>query len=198
MSASPEPPRASGMVAQIPNLLTLARIAAIPILVALIAWGTPHARLLAVALFVLASVTDFFDGWLARRLNVQSRFGKMLDPIADKLIVAAALIMLVANGAIAGAHLIAVLLILGREIFVSGLREFLALERVTVPVTGLAKWKTTAQLAAITALLLWAAPDAHGAGPTTAVALLWLATALSIVTGWGYAMALKPDHQGKP
>lgn len=179
-------PRA-GLAAHLPNILTLGRIAAVPVVVALLFLPDPTARFWAAAVFALASFTDFVDGWLARKLNAQSGFGTMLDPIADKLIVASILVMLVATEVIGGVHVVAVLLILGRELFVSGLREFLAGRAVRVPVSRLAKWKTAVQMGAIIALLIL--PP----GAPLAVGLLWVAAALSLYTGASYALATRPS-----
>src|ERR1700694_3973969 len=142
----------------LPNLLTYARIAAVPAVVACMYWqailqGGVWLRGGALAIFISAAITDFFDGYLARMWGQQSTFGRMLDPIADKLLVASCLLMLAGNGTIKGLSLWAAVVILCREILVSGLREYLAGLRVSVPVTRLAKWKTPAQLTAIGFLL---------------------------------------------
>ena len=140
-------------------------------------------------------MTDFFDGFLARRWSQQSSLGRMLDPIADKLLVSATLLMLAADETITGLNLVAAIIILCREILVSGLREFLAELRVPVPVTRLAKWKTTFQIVCLGALILGGAMPwwtvtlggltmnvPHTVGLTT----LWAAAALTVVTGWDY------------
>ena len=124
----------------LPNILTLSRIAAIPLVVACFWLEHGWAQWLSMILFVAACVTDCFDGYFARRYHQISRFGRFLDPIADKLLVAAALVMLVDVGQLRGVHVLAALIILAREILVSGLREFLAELRVGVPVSQLAKW----------------------------------------------------------
>ena len=179
------------MIRALPNLLTLARIAAVPAVVALLYVPGEQSRLAALAVFLAASITDFFDGWLARKLNAQSRFGTMLDPIADKLLVAAVLVMLIERGTATPADSAAILLILGREIFVSGLREFLAGQSVSLPVTQLAKWKTTIQMVAIIALLAFG--ETPGEPALYARAFLWLAAALSLWTGAQYTVAaMKP------
>src|SRR5215470_11355849 len=149
----------------LPNLLTYARIVAVPLVVAClfgqsILAGGMWLRWVALALFIAAAITDFFDGYLARSLGQQSSFGRMLDPIADKLLVSSCLLMLAADGTIMGWSLWAAVVILCREILVSGLREYLAELRVSVPVTRLAKWKTTVQLIAIGFLLAGRAGDA--------------------------------------
>jgi CDP-diacylglycerol--glycerol-3-phosphate 3-phosphatidyltransferase len=181
------------MIRALPNILTLARIAAVPAVVAALFISGETGRFWALVIFLLASITDFFDGYLARKLDAQSRFGTMLDPIADKLLVATVLIMLILRGTVQGLDSIAILLILGREIFISGLREFLAGERVSLPVTMLAKWKTTVQMLAIVALLAFG--EMPGIGADLARAALWLAAALSLWTGAQYTLAaMKPPR----
>ena len=168
----------------LPNILTLSRIAAIPLVVACFWLERGWAQWLSMLLFVAACVTDWFDGYFARRYHQISRFGRFLDPIADKLLVAAALVMLVDVGTLRGVHVLAALIILAREILVSGLREFLAELRVGVPVSQLAKWKTGAQMVAIAVLLLGdAVPPLIGA---VGLLLIWVAAALTLVTGYDY------------
>jgi CDP-diacylglycerol--glycerol-3-phosphate 3-phosphatidyltransferase/cardiolipin synthase len=150
----------------------------------------------ALGIFAAAAITDFFDGYLARAWSQQSSLGRMLDPIADKLLVAAALLMLSANGTITGGSLWAAIVILCREILVSGLREYLAELRVPVPVTAVAKWKTAAQLVALGFLIVGPAGDAVLPGSTTiGVVLLWVAAILTLYTGWDY-MKASYDHVG--
>lgn len=178
------------MLTSIPNLLTYLRIAIIPAVVGTFFMRGPAANWLALALFAIAGVTDFFDGYLARVMAQQSPLGRMLDPIADKLLVAAALLMLVGQGTIAGSTLLAAVVILCREITVSGLREFLAEADVGVPVTTLAKWKTTLQMIAIGFLLAGKAgevvlPGTILIGETG----LWLAALLTLYTGYDYLLA---------
>lgn len=171
----------------LPNLLTLARIAAIPLVVASFWLDRGWAQWTAAALFFIASVTDYFDGWLARRWQQVSRLGRFLDPIADKLLVAAALLVLVADNTIGGWSLWAALVILSREILVSGLREFLAEVRVSVPVSRLAKWKTGVQMAAIAVLLVGSAGErlmAHFV--EIGLGLLWASAILTLYTGYDY------------
>jgi cardiolipin synthase len=147
-------------------------------------------RWLALALFVAAAVTDILDGYIARAWGQQSAFGRMLDPIADKLLVASVLLMLAADGTIRGWSLWAAIVILCREILVSGLREYLAELRVSVPVTALAKWKTTLQLIAIGFLIAGRAGDLIVPGITlTGLTLLWLSALLTLYTGWDYFRA---------
>jgi len=168
----------------LPNLLTLSRIVAIPLVVACFWLDRGWAQWFSAGLFALACITDWFDGYFARRYHQISRFGRFLDPIADKLLVAAALVMLVKNGTLADINVLAALIILAREILVSGLREFLAELNVSVPVSQLAKWKTGAQMSAITFLLLGdAAPPVIG---QVGLALIWVAAVLTLVTGYDY------------
>ena len=168
----------------LPNLLTLSRIVAIPLVVACFWLDRGWAQWLSAGLFAVACITDWFDGYFARRYHQISRFGRFLDPIADKLLVAAALVMLVKNGTLSDINVLAALIILAREILVSGLREFLAELHVSVPVSQLAKWKTGAQMGAITFLLLGdAAPPLVG---QIGLALIWVAAALTLVTGYDY------------
>jgi cardiolipin synthase len=180
----------------LPNILTCARIAAIPVVIGCIFMqikdGPLWLRWVAVAIFIAAGITDYLDGYYARVWNQQSAFGRMLDPIADKLLVASCLLMLAADGTINGWSLWAAVVILCREILVSGLREYLAALRVSVPVTKLAKWKTTAQLIAIGFLLAGQAgdealPAAMGPAITlVGTVLLWVSALLTIYTGWDY------------
>ena len=166
------------------NLLTLSRIAAIPLVVACFWLDRGWSQWLSMILFVIAAVTDWFDGYFARRYHQISRFGRFLDPIADKLLVAAALLMLVDDGPLRGIHVLAALTILAREILVSGLREFLAELRVGLPVSQLAKWKTGVQMTAIALLLV-----GDAASPTITMlglGLIWIAAALTLITGYDY------------
>ena len=171
----------------LPNLLTYGRIAAVPAVVGCLLAGGDQARWIALVVFIAAGVTDFLDGFLARRLAQQSSLGRMLDPIADKLLVSATLLMLAADKTIADLNLVAAIIILCREILVSGLREFLAELQVPVPVTRLAKWKTSIQLVAIGFLIAGSAGDKIFAW-TTAIGLsgLWIAAGFTIVTGYDY------------
>lgn len=175
----------------LPNVLTYARIAAVPALVACLLFIEGDAgRWAAFWLFVAAAITDWLDGYLARRLAQQSTLGRMLDPIADKLIVGAALIMLVHDRTIDGLSIWAAIVILCREILVSGLREFLAELNVKVHVTALAKWKTAVQMVALAALIAGPAGDRIVPGITTAgILLLWLAAVLTLWTGYDYLKA---------
>lgn len=179
----------------IPNLLTYARILAVPVIVLCFfiegrLQSSDFARWTALALFVVASVTDFLDGYLARIWNQTSNIGRMLDPIADKLLIASVLLLLAADGTIAGWSVWAAITILCREILVSGLREYLAALKVSVPVTQIAKWKTTIQMVAIAFLL--AGPAGDKVLPYTTeigIGLLWIAAVLTIYTGYDYFRA---------
>jgi cardiolipin synthase len=179
----------------LPNILTYTRIAAVPVVVGCIYAqsimdGPLWLRWMALAVFVVAAVTDFFDGYLARAWDQHSAFGRMLDPIADKLLVASCLLMLAADGIIHGWTLWAAIVILCREILVSGLREYLAALRVSVPVTRLAKWKTTAQLVAIGFLLAGEAGDRVLPFNTQiGLSLLWISALVTIYTGYDYFRA---------
>ena len=171
----------------LPNLLTLSRIVAVPLLVGLLWW--PQWALgyaIAFALYCLMGITDYFDGYLARANGAVSRLGIFLDPIADKIMVAAVILMLVGTRDIVGLHLVAALVILLREIAVSGLREFLAQLQVSVPVSRLAKWKTTLQLVALGGLILAGALPGWEWIKTVGLISLWGAAVLTLVTGWDY------------
>lgn len=179
----------------IPNLLTYGRILAVPLIVLCFfvegrLHGSDLARWTALGVFLVASITDFFDGYLARSWNQTSNIGRMLDPIADKLLVASALLLLAADGTIAGWSIWAGIIILCREILVSGLREYLAALKVSVPVTWIAKWKTTVQMVAIGFLLAGPAGDKILPYVTeTGVGLLWVAAVITIYTGYDYFRA---------
>lgn len=189
------PPSIEGRPFALPNLLTYGRIAAVPAVAAClfaiaIFGGGLWLRWLALAIFIAAALTDLLDGWAARTYGEQSTLGRMLDPIADKLLVGGSLFMLAADDTIKGWSLWAALVILFREILVSGLREYLAQLQVSVPVSRLAKWKTTLQLIAIGFLLAGAAGDQVMPGTTlTGLSLLWLSAILTLYTGFDYFRA---------
>ena len=171
----------------LPNLLTLSRIVAVPLLVWSLWWPAwPTGYAIAFALYCLMGITDYFDGYLARAQGTVSKLGIFLDPIADKIMVAAVILMLVATHDISGLSLIAGIIILLREIAISGLREFLAQLQVSVPVSQLAKWKTMLQLVSLGGLILAGALPAFGWIQTVGLAALWGAAALTLVTGWDY------------
>ncbi len=175
----------------LPNLLTYARMAAVPALgLAFLMLEGDSRRWVAFAIFVAASFTDWLDGYLARAWAQQSTLGRMLDPIADKLLVGAALLLLVHDGTIGGASIWAALIIMSREILVSGLREFLAELNVKLHVSRLAKWKTSLQMVALGVLLAGPAGDRLLPGLLSAgAALLWVAALLTLWTGTGYLTA---------
>jgi cardiolipin synthase len=182
------------MLTDLPNMLTLSRIAAIPLLVVLVALHTPVGDLGACALFGAAALTDYFDGMLARTRRQQSDLGRMLDPIADKLLVGATLMMLAGHDRLSGPGLYPAIVIMLREILVSGLREYLAGIRVGLPVTKLAKWKTGFQMGALGTLLAGdsSAVLLHlGWLPVSTIGevLLWIAATLTLITGWDYLTA---------
>ena len=182
------------MPTDLPNLLTLSRIAAIPLLVALMMLRTPVGDILACAVFSAAAVTDYFDGKIARDRGAQTAFGRMLDPIADKLLVGAALMLLAGLGRLSLLGLLPAIVIMLREILVSGLREYLAGLRIGMPVTRLAKWKTGFQMGSIGVVV------AGDSGASVILmdflpiswmgeAGLWVAAALTLWTGWDYMTA---------
>ena len=177
----------------LPNLLTLSRILAVPLVVASFYVPGDYARWFACALFSAAGFTDWLDGHVARRWAQQSELGRFLDPIADKLLVSATLFMLVAKGRFNTEWtLLPALVILCREILVSGLREYLAGLRVRVPVSRLAKWKTGIQMTSIGFLLVGNAGPAILPVQGIGEALLWLAALLTLVTGYDYLQAGLP------
>src|SRR5215470_7259583 len=173
----------------LPNLLTVSRIVATPVVVASFYVPGAFARWVACALFTAAAVTDWLDGHMARRWQQQSEIGRFLDPIADKLLVSATLFMLTAFGRLSAEALLPALVILCREILVSGLREYLAGLRVGMPVSRLAKWKTVIQMVAIGFLIVGDAGP--GFVPVTGIGemLLWIAALLTLVTGYDYLQA---------
>ena len=185
------------LLVSIPNLLTYARILAVPLITLCFFMegklqSSDLARWSAVGLFVLASVTDFLDGYLARIWKQTSNIGKMLDPIADKLLVSTCLLLLAVDrdNTIAGWSIWAAIIILCREILVSGLREYLAELQVSVPVTWIAKWKTAIQMVALVFLLAGSAGDKIFPYTTqTGLILLWLAAIITIYTGYDYFRA---------
>jgi len=189
----------------LPNLLTLSRILAIPIVVASFYVQGDYARWFACALFSAAGLTDWLDGHMARRWAQQSELGRFFDPIADKLLVAATLFMLVATDRLSSGAVLPALVILCREILVSGLREYLAELRVGLPVSKLAKWKTGIQMVAIGVLIVGDAGPAFLPVAAIGEMLLWVAALLTLVTGYDYLRAglshmtrAAPPRHGKP
>ena len=186
------------MLRKIPNILTIGRILIVPFFV--LAFYLPgfYGDLTALILFIVASFTDFLDGMLARLLGEESKLGELLDPIADKIIVATALILLVMDGTIRNYEVIAAIIILTREILISGLREFLAKGKIKLPVSNLAKLKTVLQMVSIGLLLsgdtgnrILNFQDYNA--QTIGIILLWLSAALTLFTGYDY-MRKGIDH----
>ncbi len=174
------------MLTSLPNLLTLLRIFIIPVLVGVMYFDNAMARWIALGLYSVACITDYFDGYLARHFNEVSPLGRFLDPIADKLLVAAVILMLSGDGRISGLVLLPGLVILCREILVSGLREYLAEIRVPMPVSKLAKWKTVIQMLALGFLIVGdAGPEIL---PTRLIGEvgIWAAALLTFITGYDY------------
>jgi CDP-diacylglycerol--glycerol-3-phosphate 3-phosphatidyltransferase/cardiolipin synthase len=189
MTVNAARPRARTM--NLPNILTFGRVVIVPAVVACLFWPDEYAlRWTALGLFTLAAITDFFDGYLARIWDQQSALGRMLDPIADKLLVSAVLMILVADGTIKSWSLWAAIIILCREILVSGLREFLADLKVPVPVSAVAKWKTTVQLVALGFLIAGRAGELVLPGTVQiGLFLLWISALLTLYTGFDYFKA---------
>ncbi|HRF09954.1 MAG TPA: CDP-diacylglycerol--glycerol-3-phosphate 3-phosphatidyltransferase [Xanthobacteraceae bacterium] len=194
-TAAPAAPAKGGSAWSLANILTYGRIAAVPAVAACLFGiavldGGLWLRWLALAIYFAAAVTDYLDGWAARTYGQISRLGRMLDPIADKLLVSSCLLMLAADGTIRGWALWAAIIILCREILVSGLREFLAELRVSVPVTNLAKWKTMLQLVAVGFLIAGDAGDlVLPYTSLTGLTLLWISAVLTLYTGYDYFRA---------
>ncbi len=188
--ARPSLSKGATMAWNLPNLLTYSRILAVPAIVLSFSFVGDMGRWVALALFIGAAVTDWLDGYFARAWSQHSALGRMLDPIADKLLVAIVLLLLVGKETIAGPEIWAAVVILAREILVSGLREFLADLRVSVPVSRLAKWKTGVQLVALGLLIPGAAADTILPGASLAgVIALWVAALLTVYTGYDYLKA---------
>ena len=176
----------------LPNLLTISRIVVIPVIFLSIYIHSLTWSVLAAILFIIASITDYLDGYLARSRNETSAFGRLFDPIADKLLVVSALLIIVANHLVDEISYIPVCIIMCREILVSGLREFLAEVKVGMPVTRLAKWKTAVQMTALSMILVSAVSSAYPENMFVSVVgvvgeiLLWIAGALTFMTGYDY------------
>jgi len=175
----------------LPNLLTYGRLAAVPVVALLLQWPDVHwMRWTALGVFTVAGITDFLDGYLARIWKQQSPLGQMLDPIADKLLVATTLLAVAANQTLTGWTIWAAIIILCREILVSGLREYLADLKVALPVSWVAKWKTTVQLIALGFFIAGPAGEVVLPGTVTiGSVLLWIAAMLTLYTGYDYMQA---------
>lgn len=176
----------------LPNILTISRIVVIPVIFLSIYIHAAAWSVFAAVLFILAAVTDYFDGYLARARNETSAFGRLLDPIADKLLVVSALLIIVANGLVDKLSYIPVVIILCREVLVSGLREFLAEVKIGMPVTRLAKWKTACQMTALSLILLSSVGIVRIGDSYISIfgligeILLWVAGVLTFLTGYDY------------
>lgn len=184
--STPSPIKVPRSLLNIPNLLTISRIAFIPLIMATFYTDNPVARWVATLAFISACFTDFLDGYVARRWSQVSKLGQFLDPIADKLLVASTLLMLVGFGHIRPVSFLPAIIILCREILVSGLREFLSSLRVPLPVSTLAKWKTSAQMAAISLLLISDIFPFRFILNLIGEGLLWIAALLTLITGFAY------------
>jgi cardiolipin synthase len=183
---------------KIPNILTIGRIIIVPVFVITFFLPGLYGDLIPFFLFVSASFTDFLDGLLARILKEESKLGELLDPIADKILVSAALVLLVMNETIKNYEVIAAIIILTREILISGLREFLAKIKISIPVTNLAKFKTFLQMFSISILLTGDAGNKiinfeDYNAQTIGVILLWVSAFLTLYTGYSY-VAKGIDH----
>lgn len=171
----------------LPNILTLSRIVTVPILVWALWWRDwPLGYGIGFAIYSLMAITDYIDGYLARASGTVSKLGVFLDPIADKIMIASVIVMLAANGDTPGVHLIPAIVILIREIAVSGLREFLAQLQVSLPVSQLAKWKTTLQLVSFGAVILAGAVPSQPWIWAVGISALWAAAIITLITGWDY------------
>jgi cardiolipin synthase len=174
------------MLTSLPNQLTLTRVAIIPVIVALIYLPAAWAHWTALGIYAAAAFTDWLDGYLARQREEVSPLGRFLDPVADKLLVTAVIVALIANGTIGPITALPALVILCREMLVSGLREYLAEIQVGMPVSKLAKWKTAAQMIALALLILGPAAPAGVPVMLPGKALLWVAGVLTAITGYDY------------
>ncbi len=179
------------MLSKLPNILTFSRIIAVPVVIGLLFLPVPLGNWLAFGIYTYACITDFLDGFLARAWSQQSNFGRFLDPIADKLLVAGILLMMVGIDRIGGITILPAAVILCREILVSGLREFLAEVRVGMPVSGLAKLKTTIQMLALGFLIVGDAGPDFGGVATLEIGVygLWAAAVITLITGYDYLLA---------
>ncbi len=174
------------MIKNIPNILTLARLALLPPMIVLFFLPLEWAAWICLGLYVVGAVTDFLDGWIARRFNMTSEFGAMMDPISDKIFVVTIMLMLIAVGRIEGLMVLSVVIIIIREFTVSGLREYLGPKGITLPVTNLAKWKTALQMGALGFLII--GPYLFWAYILGSAALIGAAL-LTLITGWIYLKA---------
>ena len=170
----------------IPNIITFIRIFLIPIILYLMFSENPNIVLLAGVLFIISSISDYFDGYLARTLNQSSRLGTLLDPIADKLLVASVIVVLVDTRVITNIHVIPAIIILLREIAISGLREFLAKLNADMPVSKLAKYKTTFQMVSLSILIISLGFELNDLLWNTGLITLWVAAIITLLSGYNY------------
>ncbi len=170
----------------IPNIITFIRIFLIPIILYLMFSENPNIVLLAGVLFIISSISDYFDGYLARTLNQSSRLGTLLDPIADKLLVASVIVVLVDTRVITNIHVIPAIVILLREIAISGLREFLAKLNADMPVSKLAKYKTTFQMVSLSILIISLGFELNDLLWNTGLITLWVAAIITLLSGYNY------------
>ena len=170
----------------IPNIITFIRIFLIPIILYLMFSENPNIVLLAGGLFIISSISDYFDGYLARTLNQSSRLGTLLDPIADKLLIAAVIVVLVDTRVVTNIHVIPAIVILLREIAISGLREFLAKLNTDMPVSRLAKYKTTFQMVSLSILIISLGFELNDFLWNIGLIALWIAAIITLLSGYNY------------
>ncbi len=170
----------------IPNIITFIRIFLIPIILYLLFSENPNIVLIAGLLFIISSVSDYFDGYLARTLNQSSKLGTLLDPIADKLLIASVIVVLVDTGVISNIHVVPAIIILLREIAISGLREFLAKLNTDMPVSKLAKYKTTFQMVSLSILIISLGFELNDLLWNIGLITLWIAAIITLLSGYNY------------
>ena len=170
----------------IPNIITFIRIFLIPVILYLLFSENPNIVLIAGLLFIVSSVSDYFDGYLARTLNQSSKLGTLLDPIADKLLIASVIIVLVDTGVISNIHVVPAIIILLREIAISGLREFLAKLNTDMPVSKLAKYKTTFQMVSLSILIISLGFELNDLLWNLGLITLWIAAIITLLSGYNY------------
>ncbi|AFS49001.1 CDP-diacylglycerol--glycerol-3-phosphate 3-phosphatidyltransferase [alpha proteobacterium HIMB59] len=170
----------------IPNIITFIRIFLIPIILYLLFSENPNIVLIAGLLFIVSSVSDYFDGYLARTLNQSSKLGTLLDPIADKLLIASVIVVLVDTGVISNIHVVPAIIILLREIAISGLREFLAKLNTDMPVSKLAKYKTTFQMVSLSILIISLGFELNDLLWNIGLITLWIAATITLLSGYNY------------
>ena len=170
----------------VPNIITFIRIFLIPIILYLLFSENPNIVLIAGLLFIVSSISDYFDGYLARTLNQSSKLGTLLDPIADKLLIASVIVVLVDTGVISNIHVVPAIIILLREIAISGLREFLAKLNTDMPVSKLAKYKTTFQMVSLSILIISLGFELNDLLWNIGLITLWIAAIITLLSGYNY------------